>query len=121
MSTPRDTFVAKTLALGSVWALQGADEDWAICEFNHGEFDAMLLWPEEKAAKACAIGEWKGYKPTAIVLHDYVESWLPAMQEDGIRVNINYGLKSRGTVVAADELADAYRAAQSQAEPAPSE
>ncbi len=117
MSVSRDIFVAKTLALGTVWALQGADEDWAICEFNHGEFDAMLLWPEEKAAKACALGEWKNYKPTAIALQEYVESWLPAMQEDGIRVNINYGPKSRGTVVAADELADAYRVTQATAGP----
>lgn len=112
MSAPQDTFTALTLGRGAVWALKGADEDWAVCEFNNGEFDAMLLWPEEKGAKACAKGEWAGYKPAAIELKDFVESWLPAMQEDGIKININFGPRSRGSVIEPEELAAAYRAAQ---------
>ena len=112
MSAPQDTFVATTVARGAVWALKGADEDWAICEFNNGEFDAMLLWPEEKGAKACAVGEWAGYKPTAIDLKNNIESWLPAMKEDGIKININFGPRSRGSVIEPDALAAAYLAAQ---------
>lgn len=119
MSSARDAFVSTTLGTGTVWALQGADEDWAICEFNNGEFDAMLLWADEKSAKACAVGEWKGYRPTAIDLQAYLESWLPAMKEDGIRININYGPKSRGSLLEPDALADAWRAAAASRAPGP--
>jgi hypothetical protein len=112
MSTPLDTFVAKTMTHGNVWALNAGDDNWAVCEFNKGEFDAMLLWPEEKGAKACASGEWSGYKPVAIELAAYIESWLPAMKEDGVRININYGPRSRGSLVEPDALAAAYLAAK---------
>lgn len=112
MSASQDTFVEATVALGVVWALKGADEDWAICEFNKGEFDAMLLWSEEKGAKACAVGEWAAYKPTSIDLKSYLESWLPAMKEDGVKININFGPRSRGSVIEPDELVAAYLLAQ---------
>lgn len=112
MSTPQDTFAIKANAQGHVWGLQGAGDDWAICEFNNGEFDAMLLWADEKGARACAVGEWSGYKPVSIDLASYLDSWLPAMKEDGIRININFGPKSRGSVIEAEDLAAALRAAR---------
>lgn len=119
MSAPYDAFVAKTRAQGAVWALKGDGEDWAVCEFNNGEFDAMLLWAEEKGAKACATGEWAGYKPVAIDLANYLESWLPAMKEDGVRININFGPRSRGSVIDPDALATAYGAGQPAAPQGP--
>jgi hypothetical protein len=111
MNAPQDTFALKATGQGLVWGLKDADDDWAICEFNDGEFDAMLLWVEEKAAKACAVGEWSGYKPTCIELKSYLDSWLPAMKEDGIKININFGPRSRGSVIEVDELVAAIRAA----------
>lgn len=115
MTTPQSTFAVKAIAQNTVWGLMGADEDWAICEFNDGEFDAMLLWPDEQGAKACAVGEWAGYKPTAINLQDYLDAWLPAMKEDGIRININFGPKSRGSLIEPDELSAAILAARGKA------
>jgi hypothetical protein len=112
MTTAQDIFIARTLVQGTIWSLKGADEDWAVCEFNDGEFHAMLLWPEEKGAKACAVGEWAGYAPTEIDLKNYIESWLPAMKEDGVKINIGFGPRSRGSVIEPDDLAAAYRAAQ---------
>lgn len=112
MSMAQDILIARTLIQGTIWSLKGADEDWAVCEFNNGEFDAMLLWPEEKGAKACTVGEWAGYKPTAIDLKNYIESWLPAMKEDGIKINIGFGPRSRGSVIEPDQLVVAYCAAQ---------
>lgn len=112
MNAPQDTFAIKVVGLGQVWGLKGAEDDWAVCEFNDGEFDAMLLWSDEKGARACATGEWKVYQPAAIDLQAYVESWLPAMVEDGIHVNINFGPKSRGSVIEAAQLLAAIQAAR---------
>lgn len=107
MSTAQDTVIARTLVEGTMWSLKRADEDWAVCEF-----DAMLLWPEEKGAKACTVGEWASYKPTAIDLKNHIESWLPAMKEEGIKINIGCGPQSRGSGIEPDQLVVAYRAAQ---------
>lgn len=112
MTAPQDTFALKVVGQGQVWGLKGAEDDWAICEFNNGEFDAMLLWSEEKGARACANGEWKGYQPAAIELQAYMDAWLPAMKEDGIHVNINFGPKSRGSVIEAAQLLAALQAAR---------
>lgn len=109
MGAPQDLFAATTLGTGLVWALVRGEDDWATCEFDDGAFEAMLLWPDEAGAQACAGGEWEGFRPAAIALAEYVQSWLPAMKEDGLRVNINYGPRSHGTVLTPGELVDAYR------------
>ena len=40
------------------------------------------FWPHPVFAEASAVAEWLGYKPRKIELDDWLEKWIPGMEED---------------------------------------
>ncbi|WP_338749485.1 DUF2750 domain-containing protein [Bacillus sp. FJAT-52991] len=59
----------------------------------------MLFWSDEAYARQCAIEEWSDYKPSAIPLEEFMNSWLNGMDEDGLLVGVNWNAKLIGLEV----------------------
>jgi len=53
---------------------------------------------------ACAIGDWDGNSPTPIDIHDFVESWLPNMAAEGVKIAVFPTPSLSGVFVPALEL-----------------
>lgn len=71
-------FVRKAADTQEVWGLY--HDGWATAH-AHGKV-AIPFWPEAAFAQACASGDWAAYQPRAIALADFLNKWLPGMQEN---------------------------------------
>ncbi|MCP1675518.1 hypothetical protein J2T57_002668 [Natronocella acetinitrilica] len=83
-------FLQEAVENGTVYALQD-DEGWALTESTEDP-DVMVLplWSSVEGADAAATGEWSIYSSTAIALDELLEDWLPGLQQDGLRVGVNW-------------------------------
>ena len=64
-----------------VWGLM-RNRQWAICLGPDGK-EHMPVWPHKDFAADCVDQEWKGYRPCAIEIDEWLEVWLPGLEEDG--------------------------------------
>jgi len=78
-------FIKKIVDYEEVWSLYF--EGWAMVE-DHDNARAIPFWPKEEFAKYCAEDEWANYVPRNISLHDFINDWLPGMEEDGYKASI---------------------------------
>jgi hypothetical protein len=101
-------FVAAALAADRVWSLRDA-EGWALAvsEENDDEL-VMPFWSNPEAAKQCARDEWAGFDVTEIPLDDFVDGWLPGMEEDGYYVGLEWAADATGMQIAPELLREAF-------------
>lgn len=83
-------FIDQVLEYESVWGLC-SDEGWAQCESeNYEDAGVILFWSEQSYVKDFMAKDWQDYKISKISLEDFLNNWLPGMDEDGILVGINW-------------------------------
>lgn len=104
MSMPVDEFAARVRAQGGAWGLKAADDSWAVHEDEEGGEETLPLWPDEAAARACAVGEWSAFRPAWISLAELLDDWLPALDEDAAWVGIGFGAELQGEMADPLEL-----------------
>lgn len=93
-------FVHRACDTKRVWTLHA--DDWA--RFTDGGQLLIPLWPHERFAAMFCIGEWAGYIPKAIELHEFLEKWPQTMKRDGLEPAILPGASGRAVIVSIDEL-----------------
>ena len=71
-------FVRKVADTQAVWGLYHAG--WATAQVD-GKL-AIAFWPEAAFAQACTSGDWEHFQPRAIALDDFLNKWLPGMEEN---------------------------------------
>lgn len=99
-----EAFLGAVVEDGLVWGLCD-DEGWAMVpSADDDETMVMPFWSSEAAATACASGEWEGFAPEPLPLEDFMEQWLPGMEEDGLRAGVDWSADLEGVEVPPLEL-----------------
>ena len=62
------------------------------------------VWPHEEYARLLATDDWQTAEPTSIDVHDWVESWLPNLLEDGSMIAVFPTPPGKGVVVEPQRL-----------------
>lgn len=110
MTQSLSEFVERARQQGSVWSLKDADDLWIMHEDPEDYSEAMPIWIDAASAKRCAVGEWSTYEPTELTLEEFVEGFIPALDEEGSWVGLNFGPDEQGDVVDPVELGALLRA-----------
>ncbi|HEY5792191.1 MAG TPA: DUF2750 domain-containing protein [Chthoniobacterales bacterium] len=102
-----EAFIARVRETGKVWGLCRDSEEWAYSESNEYEdAEVLLFWSDRERALAHQQDEWKQHRPTAIELEDFLERWLPGMDDDGALVGPDWDANFEGLEVTPEELAE---------------
>lgn len=104
MSLTVTEFARQVKAQGVLWALRDADDAWAMHEDPEDDSEMMPVWVDEASARACAMGEWAGFIATALPLAEFVSDWLPALDDEGAWLGINFLADEQGDAVDPGEL-----------------
>jgi Protein of unknown function (DUF2750) len=86
-----------------------ADDGWALAG-DDGGHELLPIWPHERFAAACTMGNWAGYQPRSIEASDWMELWLPGLVRDHRLVAVFPTPASHGVVVRPDRLKDDLQA-----------
>ena len=78
-------FIKKVADYEEIWSLKD-NEGWATLGIEEKKF--FPIWPKKQFAEIFACDEWNNYYPESIGLQEFLDSWLPGLKEDGIRVTI---------------------------------
>jgi len=104
-----ERFVLQCGEAERVWGLQDRDGSWAICESQaESSLDVVLVWSDEKLARALAVDDWASFKPVAIDLQEFVDQWLRGMHYEGGLVGVNWDADLNGPEVKPAELAKRF-------------
>jgi hypothetical protein len=95
-------FVKRAASHGELWGLRGAG-GWVVAGDDEGN-KHFPVWPHPRFAEACATGPWDGEKPVAIDVDEWIEAWLPKLEEDGMRVAVFQKPDEQGVGVAPERL-----------------
>ncbi|HZW14029.1 MAG TPA: DUF2750 domain-containing protein [Noviherbaspirillum sp.] len=95
-------FVSRVADWQKVWGLR-SDSGWVSVGYDDGN-SGFPVWPHPQYAAACATGEWAENRPASIDVHEFVESWLLNMTDDGVKVAVFPTPKMRGVFVEARGL-----------------
>ncbi len=108
-ATPEDDyrrFVEKVRETGEVWGLR-IEDSWAYCPSNEYEdTDVLVFWSDRASAQSHVQGEWSEHKPESIPLDEFIENWLPGMDEDGMLVGPNWDADLRGLEVEPQDMVE---------------
>lgn len=74
-------FIKMVADQAQAWVLR--DMEWATSRVDAGTI-CLLLWPAERFAKECAIGQWTLYVPCSIEVHSLLDMVLPDLRRRGV-------------------------------------
>lgn len=104
-------FIDAAVSSGAVWGLEH-DEGWALAaSVEYEDSYVMPFWSSEEAARACASEEWAEYRVSGLPLEDFIQQWLPGMQEDGYLVGTDWDVETAGPEIEPEELAEVLETA----------
>jgi hypothetical protein len=95
-------FVKRVSDWQRVWGLKN-ESGWVTAGDDNGN-NGIPFWPHPDYASACATGEWSGNHPASIEVHEFVDSWLPNMEKDGVQVTVFPTASLKGVMVHAAQL-----------------
>jgi Protein of unknown function (DUF2750) len=95
-------FVKRAASHGELWGLRG-DGGWVVAEDDEGN-PYFPVWPHQRFAGACAEGPWRGEKPVAVEIDEWVEAWLPNLEKDGMHVAVFQTPDDLGVGIAPERL-----------------
>lgn len=102
-----DRFVDAVYAAGLVWGLL-SDDGWAVCPAGEDEeTDVYPFWSSEKSAAIHCVEEWSVFRPVSLTLEEFLEDWLPGMEEDEVMVGTDWDTELSGPEVEPSYLAEA--------------
>ncbi|MCF1429272.1 MAG: DUF2750 domain-containing protein [Shewanella sp.] len=78
-----DFMVAEIKSSEAIWTLQ--DTDGCVMLTTEDE-DCIPMWPSEEAARAWAVDDWQDCEPLSIPVRDFLERWVPGMEDDQLLV-----------------------------------
>lgn len=90
-------FVSEASEAGTVWAVR--DEGGYPAPKNADGNRAMPFWSKRSRAEKIigSVPAFAGFEPVEISLQDFLETWLPNLEKDGLSVGLNwYGNRATG-------------------------
>ncbi len=102
-----EAFIEEVLAGGQIWGL-ASNDGWAICASSDDDtIDVYPFWSNEADAALHCVGEWSIFWPVALTLEDFLEDWLPGMDQDEVLAGTNWNEDLEGLEVEPAYLAEA--------------
>jgi len=80
-----DYFIEQAKEHKTLWTLQ--DNDGCVMLTTEDE-DCIPMWPSEETAKLWAVDDWKDCTTLPIPLDEWLERWVPGMQDDDLFVAV---------------------------------
>ncbi|WP_345844096.1 DUF2750 domain-containing protein [Shewanella algae] len=84
-----------------LWVLQ--DNDGCVMLTTDDE-DCIPVWPSEETASLWAVDDWQDCRPLSIGLAEWLERWVPGMEDDELYVAVFPMLEDLGVVIPPHEL-----------------
>ena len=84
-----------------LWVLQ--DNDGCVMLTTDDE-DCIPVWPSEETASLWAEDDWQDCRPLSIDLAEWLERWVPGMEDDELYVAVFPMLEDLGVVIPPHEL-----------------
>src|SRR3954468_24859057 len=75
-------FIRRVADAEQVWGLRTPDGRWIVSASDNG-VTVYPFWPEKEFAEAAVFGDWSDATAVALPLEEFLERWLPGMQEAG--------------------------------------
>lgn len=72
-------FIKKVADWREIWSLW--NDGWALMGDKDRE-ELVPVWPHPLFAEASAVGEWLGFRPKKIDLQEWLDKWIPGMEND---------------------------------------
>jgi hypothetical protein len=107
-------FIKRVADSELVWGLRNAS-GWVSAADDLGNM-GFPVWPHADYAAACAIGEWADTFPQAVNVGEFVEDWLPDMEEKGVAIIVFPTAAMRGVMMNAQNLAEILKSELAQYE-----
>lgn len=95
-------FVNKIADFKEIWSV-GDDNGWAMMNDND-KTPLVPVWPAERFAEICCVGEWRGFRPRVISLNIWLSRWIMGMIKDGKKVAAFVVPGDLGIVVTPEKL-----------------
>lgn len=93
--------VARAVDWEEIWSLRN-ESGWATVESE--DRTCIPFWPHPSYAKLFAKGDWDGYEASPITLSNFVQDWLPGMQNDDVFLAVFPNLEYEGIIVNAEKV-----------------
>jgi len=101
-----DAFVERAVTSGQIWGLASRD-GWAVCASSDDDnIDVYPFWSQEAAARRHCVDEWSVFRPAAVSIDDFIEDWLPGMEEDEVLAGTDWNADLEGLEVEPAYLAE---------------
>jgi hypothetical protein len=85
-----EAFYTETLTLRAVWGVE--DAGGIPAPKTPDGYRAMPFWSKRSRAERITknVPAYAGMEPFEITLDEWRESWLPGLEQDGLRVGLNW-------------------------------
>lgn len=96
-----DYLVEQVKEQQTLWSLQDLD---GCVMLTTEEEDCIPMWPTEEAAASWAVDDWADCQTLAIPVDEWLERWVPGMQDDDLFVAVFPVQDDLGVVITPYEL-----------------
>jgi uncharacterized protein DUF2750 len=88
-----DRFITEVVKNGVVWAIR--DADGFPTSTNASGETAMPFWSLKSRAQKVIdeLHAYRDFSPLRLSLADFIEHWLPGLEQDGLMVGLNWSGK----------------------------
>ena len=95
-------FIRQVADWEEVWTLRTAV---GFCLMANDDVRELVpVWPHKRFAEACAVAEFAGAEAVPISLEQWIQRWLPGMQEDGRGVAVFPTPGGQGAIVEPNQM-----------------
>lgn len=98
-----DYFINQILELREVWGL-ASDDGWFVIPEDDEDGEQLPVWPHAELAQLWVEGELADCHPVAISFDDWMNTWLPGMDNDALLATVCPDRETDAIVVGAAEL-----------------
>ncbi len=95
-------FIGKVGDWEEMWSLIN-EEGFVSINDDHGNI-CMPFWPHEEYAKAMATKNWGECLAEKIKLADFLEKWLPRLEQEGLSIAVFPTANSKGVILSPSRL-----------------
>ncbi len=71
-----------------VWGLYC--NGWALAATDEGNQAVFPVWPAREYAELCQASTWSECAPKSIDIYEFIDTVIPELREDGIKIYIFY-------------------------------
>ena len=93
--------ISRVVDWEEIWSLRN-DSGWATVESEDRK--CIPFWPHPSYVELFTKGDWEGYEIAPISLSNFVQDWLPGMENEEVNLAIFPNKEFEGIVVNANKV-----------------